>query len=132
MTFWVVLTGVATMSRWSDIIRARRSPTDGEDSSTPWGEWHPVPSTPAVQVRVRRTNLPDGRRDLHLWAYQFRSVLPRRVSFEYRVQLNREGPFDRLARGVEPGEVVGGTVILPTAGPVWIDARLAGEESRPA
>ncbi len=118
------------MSRWSDIIRARRSPAEGgEPGPTPWGEWQPVPSTPAIQVRVRRSTLPaEGRRELHLWGYQFRSVLPKRVSFEYRVQLAREGPFDRVAIGVEIGQVVSGTVILPTAGPVWIDARLMGEE----
>ncbi len=120
------------MSRWSDIIRARRS-QPGQDlpASTPWGEWQPVPSTAAVQVRVRRTSLPaEGGRNLHLWEYQFRSVVPKRVSFEYRVQLSREGPFDRLAVGLEMTEVVNGTVILPTAGPVWIDARLMGGEPR--
>ena len=122
------------MSRWSDIIRARRSPAEGEEPSpTPWGEWQSVPSTPAIQVRVRRTSLPaDGRRHLHLWAYQFRSVLPKRLSFEYRVQPAREGPFDRVAIGVEIGQVVSGTVILPTSGPVWIDARIMGEEPRRA
>jgi len=54
----------------------------------------------------------------------------RPVSFEYRVQLSREGPFDRVAIGISMGDVVGGTVILPTAGPVWIDARLLGEDGR--
>lgn len=116
------------MSRWSDIIRARRSQPGGDlPASTPWGEWQPLPSTSALQVRVRRTRLPaDGGRDLHLWEYQFRSVVLKKVSFEYRVQLSREGPFDRVAAGVAMGEVVSGTVILPTAGPVWIDARLMG------
>lgn len=120
------------MSRWSDIIKSRRSQGDGDTpDSTPWGDWHPVPSSPAIQVRVRRTRLPpDGRRELYLWAYQFRSVVPRRVSFDYRIQLSRDGPFDRTAAGVEVGQVVSGTVILPTAGPVWIDARLAGGEPR--
>ena len=119
------------MSRWSDIIRARRSqPKDDFPASSPWGEWQPVPSTSTLQVRVRRTRLPaDGRRDLHLWEYQFRSVVPQRVSFEYRVQLSREGPFDRVAVGVEVGDIVTGTVILQTAGPVWIDARLIGGAS---
>lgn len=118
------------MSRWSDIIRARRSqPGDDLPASTPWGEWQPVPSTSAIQVRVRRTRLPaEGRRDLHQWEYQFRSVVLKQVSFEYRVQLGREGPFDRVAVGVAMGEVVAGTVILPTAGPVWIDARLLERE----
>ncbi len=120
------------MSRWSDIIRARRSePGDGRPASTPWGEWQPVPSTSALQVRVRRTRLPgEGGRELHLWEYQFRSVVLQRVSFEYRVQLSREGPFDRVAVGLEMGEVVNGTVILPTAGPVWIDARLLSQVPR--
>lgn len=89
----------------------------------PWGEWHQVPGTAAIQVRVRRS-VPGGNGQLYSWGYQFRSVIPQRLSFEYRVGLVREAPYDRVALGLDPGGVVSGTVVLPTAGPLWIDARL--------
>jgi hypothetical protein len=54
------------------------------------------------------------------------------VSFDYRIHLSRDGPLDRTAAGVDAGQVVSGTVILPTAGPLWIDARLTGEPPRSA
>lgn len=86
-----------------------------------------MPSTAGILVRVRRTRISrPEERELYSWAYEVRSQLPRPVSFEYKVQLTRDGPFDRLARAVTAGDVIRGTVILPTAGPVWIDARLIG------
>jgi len=94
----------------------------------PWGEWHALPGTAAVQVRVRRSE-PAPRETSYRWDYQFRSVLPRRVSFAYRVGAEQGGPLDGVARDVEPGGVVSGTVQLATAGPVWIDARLLEDDS---
>lgn len=114
------------MSRWSDIIIARRAgqPADGPDG-VPWGPWYPVPSTAGIQVRVRRNRISgEGDRALFAWAYEFKTQLPRPISFQYKVHPNKEGPYDRLVRRMLPGEVIRGSVILSTSGPVWIDAEL--------
>jgi hypothetical protein len=114
------------VSRWSDIILARRSGAspDGE-GGVPWGPWHPVPSTAGIQVRVRRECVSgSGNRELYAWAYEFKSQLPRPIGFQYKIQMTKDGPFDRLVRQLLPGEVVRGSVILSTSGPVWIDATL--------
>jgi hypothetical protein len=114
------------VSRWSDIIKARRSGETPDGAGTvPWGPWYPVPSTAGIQVRVRRERVNGtGDRELFAWAYEFKTQLPRPVSFQYKIQMSKEGPFDRLVRRLLPGEVVRGSVILATSGPVWIDARL--------
>ena len=114
------------MSRWSDIILARRSggTPDGPDR-VPWGPWYPVPSAAGIQVRVRKELVDSkGTRELFAWAYEFKNQLPRPVGSQYKVQITKDGPFDRLVRRVLPGEVVRGSVILATSGPVWIDAKL--------
>ncbi|MBK6421878.1 MAG: hypothetical protein IPF77_06615 [Gemmatimonadetes bacterium] len=116
------------MSRWSDIILARRGENVPEENNGgPWGPWYPVPSTAGVLVRVRRARITqEGERELYAWSYEFKSQLPRAISFQYKVHPNRDGPFDRVVRRIVAGEVVRGSVILPTSGPVWIDARLIG------
>jgi len=114
------------VSRWSDIILARRSggTPDGPDR-VPWGPWYPVPSAAGIQVRVRKELVDSkGTRELFAWAYEFKNQLPRPVGFQYKVQISKDGPFDRLVRRLLPGEVVRGSVILATSGPVWIDAKL--------
>ncbi len=121
--------GGEIVSRWSDIILARRSgeSPDGADGA-PWGPWYAVPSTAGIQVRVKRNRINgQSERELYAWAYEFKTQLPRPISFQYRVQPSREGPFDRLVRRMAPGEVVRGSVVLPTSGPVWIDAVLIGD-----
>ena len=114
------------MSRWGDIIRARRERSGGgEEGGARWGPWHEVASAPGIQVRVKRTTVQgEGARELYLWSYEFKSLLPRPIGFRYKVHLNREGPYDRLVRELAPGEVSSGSVILPTSGPIWIDAQL--------
>ena len=116
------------MSRWGDIIRARKQRTGSGESAediTAWGPWHDVASAVGIQVRVKRTTvIGEGNRALYLWSYEFKSLLPRQVGFRYKVHLNREGPYDRLVRELSAGEVAGGSVILPTSGPIWIDAQL--------
>lgn len=114
------------MSRWGDIIRARREHSGGGDEhSVPWGPWHEVASAVGIQVRVKRATVSgDDQRELFLWSYEFKTLLPRPVGFRYKVHLNREGPYDRLVRELSPGEVANGSVLLPTAGPIWIDAQL--------
>lgn len=114
------------MSRWGDILKAR---AERDGGMGPWGEWQGVPGTAAVQVRVRRSH-PSPQAVSYRWGFQFRSVLPRPLSFEFRLGMVRDGPFDQVVRGLEPGRVVSGTVVLPTAGPVWVDARLLPD--RPA
>lgn len=116
------------MSRWSDIILSRRGEQPPDDpAGSPWGPWYPVPSCVGIVVRVRRSRIsPEEARELYAWAYEFKSNLPRPIGFQYKVHPNRDGPFDRLARSLLPGEILRGSVILPTAGPVWIDARLIG------
>jgi hypothetical protein len=114
------------VSRWSDIILARRSGGSAEgQEGVPWGPWYPVPSTAGIQVRVRRDLINGkGNRELFAWAYEFKSQLPRPIGFQYKIQMSKDGPFDRLVRQLMPGEVVRGSVILATSGPVWIDAKL--------
>ena len=114
------------MSRWGDIIRARRERSGGADESrVAWGPWHEVASAAGIQVRVKRSTVAgDGDRELYLWGYEFKSLLPRPIGFRYKVHLNREGPYDRLVRELAPGEIASGSVILPTVGPIWIDAQL--------
>lgn len=116
------------MSRWSDIILARRGEGPQEDpAGAPWGAWYPVPSAAGIVVRVRRSRIDsEGARELYSWSYEFKSQLPRPVGFQYKVQVSREDPFDRVVRRIVVGEVVRGSVILPTPGPIWIDARLIG------
>jgi hypothetical protein len=114
------------VSRWGDIIRARRERSGGGDDHTAaWGPWHEVASAVGIQVRVKRTTVHgEGDRELYLWSYEFKSLLPRSVGFRYKVHLNRDGPYDRLVRELVPREIASGSVILPTAGPIWIDAQL--------
>lgn len=114
------------MSRWGDIIRARRERSGGGvDQTATWGPWHEVAGAVGIQVRVKRTTVHgEGDRELYLWSYEFKSLLPRQVGFRYKVHLNREGPYDRLVRELSAGEVASGSVILPTPGPIWIDAQL--------
>lgn len=114
------------MGRWSDILRARRTRDGGVG---PWGDWHAVPSSAAIQVRVRRASS-DVRPSLYSWSYQFRALVPRRLTFEYRVSDARGGKCDQVA-SVGPGEVVAGTILLPTPGPIWIDARVRPDGSSP-
>ncbi|MEO8634496.1 MAG: hypothetical protein ABI587_04365 [Gemmatimonadales bacterium] len=117
------------MSRWGDIIRARKERSSGGDDTTPsWGPWHEVASAVGIQVRVKRMAVTsDGARELYLWSYEFKSLLPRPAGFRYKVHLSREGPYDRLVQRLGLGEFASGSVILPTAGPIWIDAQLAGD-----
>ncbi len=105
---------------------ARRSGGAPEGrEGVPWGPWYPVPSTAGIQVRVRRERVAGkGERELFAWAYEFKTQLPRPISFQYKIQVSKDGPFDRLVRRLLPGEVVRGSVILSTSGPVWIDAKL--------
>lgn len=116
------------MSRWGDIIMARRSGGSGDGAGgVPWGPWYPVPSTAGIEVRVRRELVSGAdERELFAWAYEFKTLLPRPISFQYKIQMTKDGPFDRLVRRLNPGEVVRGSVILSTSGPVWIDAKLVG------
>jgi hypothetical protein len=86
-----------------------------------------VPSTAGVEVRVRRECVSAaGERELYAWAYEFKTQLPRPITFQYKIQVTKDGPFDRLVRHLNPGEVARGSVILSTSGPVWIDAKLIG------
>lgn len=113
------------MSRWSDILLARRQGQPEEEGASPWSPWHHANSCAGIRFRVRRKVIGRDRgREFFSWEYEFRSEFPTAVSFEYRVRSSPEGPFDLQARQVGPGQLVRGSVIMSTGGPLWVDASL--------
>ena len=113
------------MSRWSDILLARRRSESEGESPEAWGIWHHAASCAGLRFRLRRTLIGKDRgREFYSWEYEFRSEFPEPVNFEYRVRASPDGPFDLQARRIESDQVVKGSVIMQTGGPIWVDARL--------